>query len=120
MVTKARMPGSPAKKRMRKLSDPMDDFTARIEEVASESAKRMFQKLMMLRKLIGRRPYRGREVSDEELQDRFVAVRHDREAMKQVIAENVRVKDGGKVLLSREFVDSMVKTEEGMRKGGLL
>ena len=119
MVTKARMPGSPARK-MRKPSDPMDDFSARIEQVANESAKRMFQKLMMLRKLLGRRSYRGREVSDEELQDRFVAVRHDREAMKKVIAENVRVRDGGKVLLSREFVDSMAKTEDKMRKGGLL
>lgn len=119
MVAKAKMPGSRPRK-LQKPSDPMDDFSARIEQVANESAKRMFQKLMMMRKLIGRRPYRGRAVSDEELQDRFVAVRHDREAMKQVIAENVRVQDGGRVLLSREFVDSMIKTEEGMRKGGLL
>lgn len=119
MVTKAKMPGSRPRK-IRKPSDPMSDFSARIEQVASESAKRMFQKLMMLRKLVGRRPYRGREVSDEERQDRFVSVRHDREAMKQVISENVRVKDGGQVLLSREFVDSMIDTEDKMRKGGLL
>ena len=119
MVTKARMPGSRPRK-LRRPSDPMNDFSARVEKVASESAKRMFQKLMMMRKLIGRRPYRGREVSDQELEDRFIAVRHDREAMKQVIAENVRVKDGGKVLLSREFVDSMIDTEDKMRKGGLL
>ena len=120
MVIKAKMPGSRPRKRLRKPSDPMADFAARREKVAGESAKGMFQKLMMLRKLLGERPYRGRAVSDQELEDRFIAVRHDREAMKQVIAENVRVKDGGAVLVSREFVNSMIKTEDKMRKGGLL
>lgn len=114
MVAKARDVRS-----MERKSDPRGDFATRAETVVKESAARMFERLKMMRKVLGKRPYQGLPVKPEQIAARVMQIRHDTNALMQVIGENVRIKPDGRVLISKEFMSIMTETEAKLRKGGI-
>ena len=94
-------------------------FAERSKLVVDESVNSMFGKLLKMREVLGKQSYRSFPVGEDELTSRYVQVRHDRVGLAQVLGDNVRVKDDGRVLLSRELVERMIDTEGKLRKGGL-
>ena len=92
-----------------------DDFAERAEIIVQQSAGNMFQKIKAFRKVLGKRPYKGLPVDPEELKLRYQQVRRDKEALIPILAENVKVGQDGKMLISKELLRSVLKMEREIR-----
>jgi len=94
------------------------DLASRWELIVDEAAKRLFERRKQLKAAIGTRPYRGLPVTDDELMRRYATIRHDPEAMTNLLVENAQVEPDGKVLLPKELISTMVEAERKLREGG--
>ncbi len=90
----------------------------RWELLVDLAAKRLFDRRKKIKEVIGARPYRGLPVSEDEVIGRYNVIRHDPEAMTNLLMENAKVKPDGRVLLPTELVSKMIKAEQKLRLGG--
>ena len=116
MVTKARVKGT--KKSVQDSAIP-SDLASRWETIVVEAAKRIFIKRKEMAKAIGQRPYQGLPVEASDLTARWAQIRHDTPALVEVFSGNAKFKPDGKVFVPKALIESMVKTEDSFRKGGL-
>jgi len=116
MVVKAKAKGT--KKSVQDSTIP-PDLASRWEMIVSEVTKRIFIKRKAMAKAIGQRPYQGLPVEASDLTARWAQIRHDTPALTEVLSGNATFKKDGKVFVPKALIESMLKTEEGFRKGGL-
>ncbi len=92
------------------------DKWERLTKLASE---RLFGKRKKIMAAVGNRPYRGLPVSEAELLSRYSQVRHDPEALLQILQENAKFKPDGRVLVPKALIQSMKSMEKKIREGTL-
>jgi len=91
----------------------------RWELLVDLAASRLYDKRKKIKEAIGTRPYRGLPVTDDEIVGRYSAIRHDPEAMTNLLMENAKVKPDGRVLLPKELISKMIEAERSLRTGGI-
>lgn len=99
--------------------DPLKEIAGRMEVVKDQSARNMFARLKEMRRLLGKRPYQGLPVDQNELNARYMQIRNDPVASMQVAQQNVKSTKDGRVLVSKEFIRSIIEIEAKLRQGGL-
>ena len=100
-------------------SNLLKEIAGRMEIVRDRSAANMFDRLMRMRKVLGKRPYNGLPVDPGELMARYMQIRNDPETSMQVAEQNVKQRKDGRMLISKEFIKSIIDSETKLRKGGL-
>ena len=94
------------------------DLADRWELLTGEVASRTFAKRKDMLKAVGKRPYRGVPVDKDELRGRWMQVRKDTQQIVDMLAENVKMKPDGRVLLPKELIASLISSEASVREGG--
>ena len=90
------------------------DKWERMTKIASE---RLFGKRKKIMAAVGNRPYRGLPVSEAELLSRYSQVRHDPEALLEILKENAKFKPDGRVMVPKALIESMKNMEKKIREG---
>lgn len=100
---------------MKKVKEQAKSVSERGEEVADIGARHMFDRLMEVRKLVGKRPYRALPVSEKELTNRWLEIRENSDAVYNVLGENMRLSKDGRVLIRRDLIDRVKKIETDLK-----
>jgi hypothetical protein len=98
--------------------DIPSDLAARWELIVHETGKRLFTTRNKIREAIGKRPYKGLPVSDEELYNRWLGVRADKTLLTTVIKDNIKETPDGRKLVPNAFVEQILKAEKRAKEGG--
>lgn len=91
----------------------------RMEKVAKDAAQKLFNTRKKLLEGIGERPFKGLPVDQHERLARYQTVRDDPVEMTNLLRENVRVKEDGRVLIRKGLVQTMLQMEGELRGGTL-
>jgi hypothetical protein len=94
------------------------DLASRWELIVRETGKRLFTTRNKIREAIGKRPYKGLPVSDEELYNRWLGVRVDKTLCKSVVKDNIKETPDGRKLVPNAFVEQILKAEKRAKEGG--
>ena len=87
------------------------------ERMTKMASERLFGKRKRIMAAVGTRPYRGLPVSEAELLSRYSQVRHDPQALLEILQENAKFKPDGRVLIPKALIESMQKMEKRLREG---
>ena len=98
------------------IPEGLADKWERMTKVASE---RLAEKRKRIMAAVGARPYRGLPVSEAELLSRYSQVRHDPQALVEILQENAKFKPDGRVLVPKALVEAMTSMERKIRKEGV-
>lgn len=101
------------------LSEIPSDIASRWELIVDSVAKELQVSRRDLMASIGNRPYKGLPVDDSELQGRWGQIRHDRDALVEVLQANAKFKQDGRVLLPKKLIAGMITQEKKFREGGV-
>lgn len=112
MVTRAE--ADPTKRTSFQFTDKADE----IEYIKNTAAEEMFDKLKKMREALGKRPYEGLPVDEEERMTRYLQIRKDPGALANLIRANSKIKEDGRVLVKKELVKQLQTLEDKARKVG--
>lgn len=93
------------------------DTADKWEQMTKISSERLFSKRKRIMTAVGTRPYQGLPVSETKLLSRYSQVRHDPQALLQILQENAKFKPDGRVLVPKALIESMKKMEKKIREG---
>ena len=88
------------------------------EKMTQVAGERLMDKRKRIMTAVGTRPYRGLPVSEAELLSRYSQVRHDPQALLEVLQENVKIKPNGTVLVPKALIEAMSTMEKKIREEG--
>lgn len=99
------------------MADEPINLVEGMEKAASLLAERLFQRRQALKKAVGDRPFLGRNLDDNEALAQYMELRHDSQGWQKILQETAIVKEDGRVLLPRQFIDRMREFETRIREG---
>ena len=88
------------------------------ETMTKVAGERLMDKRKRIMTAVGTRPYKGLPVSEAELLSRYSQVRHDPQALLEVLQENVKFKPNGTVLVPKALIEAMSTMEKKIREEG--
>lgn len=100
-------------------SNPKTGFADRMETIAKEAGKRLYQKRADMKKAIGDRPYLGTALTPEQRMGKYNEMRNDPDAWYDFLKEHVRVKPDGKILMPKGMMKELQDMETQLREGTL-
>ena len=89
------------------------------ENLTKETGKLLFERRKKLLKAVGDRPMHGLPVSHQERLSQYNQIRHDPQELANLLAPNVRVKEDGRVLISKGLIKTLASLESELREGTL-
>jgi hypothetical protein len=92
----------------------------RWELLTKESAKILKNKRDKILTSIGSRPYKGLPVDETELRGRWMQIRKDPNELLNVLAENAKFKNDGRVLLPKKLISKITDYESKLKEGGFV
>ena len=91
----------------------------RWEGLSKQAAQAMFRRRRELLNAAGPRPFKGLPVSHEEQLGHWNQIRHDPMELANLLAPSIRVKDDGRVLITKGFIKQLTALESELREGTL-
>jgi len=93
------------------------NITERWDTRVEAVAQRLYSKRKDLFGALGEAPYRAKKASDEQMQEDYLAVRDNVEGWKGVLADAVKTTNDGRVLIRKDFLESIKAQEHKLKKG---